>query len=563
MESSLDPKAARDSHAPGRPSLLASRFVANWTAARQQPRPTETRRFAGGRRFISPIRVHPCPSVVFTRGILLWKRSTTMATKHRLTLPSRLALAAYSLATNVLLPPAVLFAAPFLRANPKRRATLLPRLGFQPYPKFDPHRPPPVWVHALSVGELLSAVPFLQALKARLGERPLVVSVSTLAARELAEARLKEIADGFLYFPFDTAVAYRRCLARIRPALLVLIETDIWPGYLRHFRRAGVPCWLLNGRLSPQSFRGWRRAWWLFGPALACFERIHGQSAAENERFAALGVARGQLGEPGNLKFDACGPPAAPEAVTALRQKLGYMPDDRVLVAGSTHPGEEEIVRDAFLRLRQEFPGLKLISVPRHPARAAEVSALFRESGLEVRLFSEQESSSAAVAAPMAGAPGGARLRPSQPRPTTTPGPEGGVKAEAIRGPSPPAPIVLVVDRLGYLNRLYGLCEVAVVGGSFAPKGGQNPIEPAAAGKPVLFGPDMSDFPEIAVWLVERRAAFQVANAPEVEQRLRDLLADPDQARAMGERGRALVAEHRGVTQRFAHAVVQRLGGTT
>jgi len=438
-----------------------------------------------------------------------------------MTFRSRLALASYGLAANVLLPPALLLAAPFLRTNPKRRATLLPRLGFQPYPKLDPAKPAPVWVHALSVGELLSAVPFLQALKARLGERPLVVSVSTLAARELAEARLKEIADGFLYFPFDTAVAYRRCLARIRPALLVLIETDIWPGYLRHFRRAGVPCWLLNGRLSPQSFRGWRRAWWLFGPALACFERIHGQSAAENERFAALGVARGQLGEPGNLKFDACGPPAAPDTVAALRQELGYARDDRVLVAGSTHPGEEEIMRGAVLRLRREFTGLKLISVPRHPARAAEVGSLFREAGLEVRLLSEHEEQ------------------------------------------SPSAPMVLVVDRLGYLNRLYGLCDVAVVGGSFAPKGGQNPIEPAAAGKPVLFGPDMSDFPEIAVWLVERRAAFQVANAPEVEQRLCDLLADPDQARAMGERGRALVAEHRGVTQRFADAVVQRLGGTT
>lgn len=440
-------------------------------------------------------------------------------------------MAAYGLVANLLLPPALFLAALFLRANPKRRATLLPRLGFQPYPEPDPAKRAPVWVHALSVGELLSAVPFLQALKSRLDARPLVVSVSTLAARELAEARLKEVADGLLYFPFDTALAYRRCLARIRPALFVLVETDIWPGYLRHFRRAGVPCWLLNGRLSPQSFRGLRRAWWLFGPALACFERIHGQSAAENERFAALGVAREQLGEPGNLKFDACGPPAAPESVAALRQELGFNPDDRVLVAGSTHPGEEEIVRDAFLRLRPECPGLKLISVPRHPARAGEVGAMFRAAGLDVRLLSELEGPSpSAAAAQVPGVAGGAN--------------------------------VLVVDRLGYLNRLYGLCEVAIVGGSFAPKGGQNPIEPAAAGKPVLFGPDMSDFPEISAWLVERRAAYQVTNASEIEQSVRGLLADPVQARAMGERGRALVAEHRGVTQRLADAVVLRLART-
>ena len=262
-----------------------------------------------------------------------------METDRRLSLPSRFALAAYGFAVNVLLPPAILLAAPLLRFNPKRRATLLPRLGFQTYPEFKPNTAAPVWVHALSVGELLSAVPFLQTLKPQLGERPLVVSVSTLAARELAEARLKDFANALLYFPFDTAFAYRRCLARIRPALFVLIETDIWPGYLRHFRRADVPCWLLNGRLSPQSFHGMRRGWCLFGPALACFERIHGQSAAENDRFAALGVAAHQLGEPGNLKFDACGPPPAPDTVAALRQELLYGEHDRIVVAGSTHPG--------------------------------------------------------------------------------------------------------------------------------------------------------------------------------------------------------------------------------
>ena len=122
-------------------------------------------------------------------------------------------------------------------------------------------------------------------------------------------------------------------------------------------------------------------------------------------------------------------------------------------------------------------------------------------------------------------------------------------------------PTVLVVDRLGYLNRLYSLCEIAVVGGSFVPKGGQNPLEPAAAGKPVLFGPDMSDFPEIARWLIERQAAQPVANATALEARLRALLQDPDGARAMGDRGRALVAEHRGVTQRFAAALIARLAG--
>lgn len=437
-----------------------------------------------------------------------------MDTERPLRLTSRLALAVYGGFAHLLLPPALLLGAPFLSFNRKRRKTLFPRLGFQAYPVFKPGTPAPVWVHALSVGELLSAVPFLEALKRRLGGRPLVVSVSTLTARELAEVRLRGVADALLYFPYDTALAYRRCLRRIRPAVFVLIETDLWPGYLRHFRRSGVPCWLLNGRLSPDSYRRCRRGWALFGPAFACFERIHGQSKGENERFAALGVARHQLGEPGNLKFDACGTPPTPEAVTALRAELGCGSSDRIMLAGSTHPGEEAIVRTVFLHLRTEIPGLRLILVPRHPHRAEEVRTLWAGDGLRSELLSATAGT---------------------------------------------APDVLIVDRLGYLNRLYSLSEVAVVGGSFVPKGGQNPIEPAAAGKPVLFGPDMSDFPDVARELLEREAAFQVKDAVELEARCRFLLANVEAASAMGARGQALVDERRGATRRITDALIQRL----
>ncbi len=448
-----------------------------------------------------------------------------MDSRPALSLPSRLALAAYRVVADVLLPPAILLASPVLRLNPKRRETLFPRLGFQEYPAGQPAASRPVWVHALSVGELLSALPFLQTLKAGMASRRLVVSVSTLAARQLAATRLGGIADALIYFPFDTALAYRRCLARIQPAAFILIETDVWPGYLRHFRKHGVPCWLLNGRLSPQSLRGLRRARWLAGPALACFERIHGQSAAENARYASLGVPAEKLGEPGNLKFDACGIPLDEAAIAQLRRELGYAAGDRIVIGGSTHPGEEELLREAWRRARDHRGAMRLISVPRHPARAGEVRALFRNSGLDVQLLSERETG-------------------------TDQGQGGGVQ---------PAREVLVVDRLGYLNHLYSICDVAVVGGSFVPKGGQNPIEPAAAGKPVLFGPDMSDFPEISQWLVEAGAARSVRDGVELEQRLRALLDDPAEARAVGERGRALVTAHRGATARIAASILARL----
>jgi 3-deoxy-D-manno-octulosonic-acid transferase len=408
-----------------------------------------------------------------------------------LPVPSWLALPAYALGANLILPPSLALAAPFLLARPKRRRTLLPRLGWQPYPRLAPGTLAPVWVHALSVGELLSAVPFIRGLRVRLEPRPVVVSVSTLAARELAESRLGDSVAGMFYFPYDTALAYRRCIQRVGPALFLLIETDIWPGYLRHLRRCAVPCWLLNGRLSPTSFAQRRRWACLFGPAMDCFERVHGQSPAENDRFRQTGVPQERLGEPGNLKFDACGSPATAESIGQLQAELGYASGDPVLLAGSTHPGEDEIVRRVFLELRAAIPTLKLIAVPRHPQRAQQVQSLFAGDRLRTGRFTER------------------------PR---------------------PAPDVLIVDQLG-----------------------QNPIEPALAGKPVLFGPDMSDFPDVAPELVAAGGAFALRDEADFLARCRELLADPVRAASAGQCGRRVVESHAGITGRLVEAVAARL----
>jgi 3-deoxy-D-manno-octulosonic-acid transferase len=181
------------------------------------------------------------------------------------------------------------------------------------------------------------------------------------------------------------------------------------------------------------------------------------------------------------------------------------------LIAGSTHRGEEEIVRSCFLRLKDRFPTLQLILVPRRPERGGEVLRLFQQDGTEAALASQV----------------------NRPRP------------------------VIVVDRMGYLKRLYALADVAVVGGSFVPQGGQNPIEPAACGKPVLFGPDMHDFPDVAAWLLQAGGAIQVANEGELYDACQRLLSNPEEAKDMGERARAVVTEHQGATER----VVRDLAG--
>ena len=289
----------------------------------------------------------------------------------------------------------------------------------------------------------------------------------------------------------------------------------IWPWFLVEVRRRGIRCLLVNGRLSPKSFRTYRRLRLLFQPAFDAFHAIYPQSAGEAERFLALGVAPDRLREPGNLKFDVAASIPQERALASLREQFFLPAHGRVLIAGSTHRGEEEILRWCFVRLRSGITNLQLIVVPRRPERAVEVLRLFQADGLEAALSS------------------------------------------ALDRPTP----VIVVDRMGYLSRLYALADVAVIGGSFVPEGGQNPIEPAACGKPVLFGPDMHDFPDVASWLLRAGGALQVRNEGELLSACRRLLSDVHEATEMGERARRIVSEHRGATERVVQDLLGGLDG--
>ncbi len=428
--------------------------------------------------------------------------------------PSWLIRPVYLALINILFPLILLVIWPLLLFKEKRRKTLLPRLGFQGYPALQKKAARPVWLHALSVGELVSSLPLIDALRSRMGDRPLVVSVSTLAAHQLATKRIKDKVDGLFYFPYETALAYRRCLARIHPALFVLVETDVWPGYLGHFLRQGIPSILVNGRLSERTFRSQHYWWSLFGPAYNAFEAIHGQSQAENDRYLALGVRPEQLAVPGNLKFDAISPSRRKGGSEGLHRILGFSPGDRILIAGSTHSGEESAVLAAFKGLRETFPVLKLLLVPRHPERAEEVYDLVLDLDFKVARLTDME----------------------------------------IREPD-----VVVINRIGYLSRLYPMAEMVFVGGSLVRKGGQNPIEPAMAGKPILLGPDMSDFPDIAPALLEADGAVEVTGSGEIQNQWRAWLEDPQLAARVGANARTTVARHRGMSVDLADAIAERL----
>ncbi len=433
----------------------------------------------------------------------------------------RLLLGTYQFGMNVLFPPVLLALSPVLLLNRKRRTTLLPRLGFQRFPQTIPSKTKTVqgsekvlWTHALSVGEVLSAVPLIRELHPRIKPARLCLSVSTLSGYETARDNLEGSVDGLFYFPLDLLFAVRRCFAKLEPSLIVLVETDIWPGFMAEVRRQGIPSFLINARSSPSSFKRYSQAKRLFAPALNSFARIYPQSPTDADAYRELGVIPEKLAEPGNLKFDAAKMSGGAAKVKQLRAKLAIREGERVLVAGSTHEGEEVILRTAFLRLRQSLPGLKLIVAPRHPHRADHVRQVFMGAPVQVVFYSS-------------------------------------LPQEYFD--------VVVVDEFGVLGALYGLGDLAYVGGSLVPKGGQNPLEPAAAGKPVLFGPDTSDFSAIAGVMLKEGGAIRVGNGEQLTAEANRLLSDRALSSRLGAKNRALVERHSGVTAKIAGDILEWL----
>jgi 3-deoxy-D-manno-octulosonic-acid transferase len=382
-----------------------------------------------------------------------------------------------------------------------RSGLILPDMGNRA--RYAPGRRKPIWIHALSVGEVWSAVPFARQVKKEFPERPVVFSASTQTGLELAREHLTETMDMVFCFPYDLKWVVRRVVSHVDPCLTVLVETDIWPGFLNEMNGRNIPVFWANARLSPQSFAGYRRLRSLSGSLLAVFTGIFVQTRADLLRFRELGVKDHRLVLTGNFKFDQTIPPN-PEMTDSLQRIPATGPNDLVLIAGSTHPGEEEILISAFREIRNAVPNLRLILVPRDPERSGEVYGLARRSGWSVQLYSQLPSRSAG------------------------------------------APDLLIIDRIGLLRSLYASADIAVIGGSLRDYGGHNPLEPAVFAKPILFGPHMRDFKERAEILVENRAAVRLTDPSELAQAAADLLKHPDLAREMGWRARQVMRDHRG-----------------
>jgi 3-deoxy-D-manno-octulosonic-acid transferase len=369
----------------------------------------------------------------------------------------------------------------------------------------------PVWIHAVSVGEVLAARPLIDALAARVPAEPVVLSTVTPGGFEVAAKHLGPRGI-VIYFPLDLRGCVRRALETIQPRALLLMESELWPTMLRVAKQRGVPVAVVNGRVSPRTFQRARRlAPWL-GPVLRQVDRFLMQSETDAERIIALGAEAGRVRVTGSLKWDAS-LAARPEAseLAAMARRLGLNGREAVIVAGSTHRGEEAQLLQSFQALRALQARARLILAPRHLERVGEVERAVREAGFAPARLSQ--------AAPDAGWDVG------------------------------------IVDVFGELPRYYGLASAVFIGGSLIPHGGQNPVEAASLGKPVVFGPSMHNFPDIASQLTSQQAARQLSGAAELTPALTDLLTHPAQAHAMGQRALELAERSRGALQRTLEAL--------
>lgn len=375
----------------------------------------------------------------------------------------------------------------------------------------DAHGRASIWIHAVSVGEVLAARTLVGPLKQRFPAMNVFLSTTTLTGQAIARSSVKQ-ADGLFYAPFDFRSSVRRVLDVVRPRLLVLVETEIWPNLIHEARLRGARVAIVNGRLSPRSYGRYHWIRTFLKPVLEQVDVFAMQAEAHAERIRQLGAPPERVRALGNLKFDALDAPAPSASLRQLFAAVGGRP---VWVAGSTVDGEEPQVLEAFRRLREAQPDAALVIAPRHPERFALVPALVEAAGL-------------------------AAVRRST------------LGSGAWDGRS-----VLVLDTLGELAQAYAFATVVFVGGSLAPAGGHNVLEPAAAGKAVVVGPHMENFQEIADQFLAEQALIQVGSAEALARETRALLEDAARREAVGERGRALVARNRGALERTVEALAE------
>lgn len=363
----------------------------------------------------------------------------------------------------------------------------------------------PIWIHAVSVGEVMAALPLIRAIKERYPGKSLVLSTVTDTGNLIARERAKD-ADTIIYLPFDISLFVNNVLQRVRPEVFILIETEIWPNLLRSLYKAGIPSLVINGRISQESFRGYSLGRLFMRYILKYISKFGMQTHSDAERMIAIGAEPSKIEIIGNIKFDYT--PLQPSMDIKKVRDLYCTGDRHLFVAGSTHEGEEEIILDIFKELKKDFKDILLLIAPRHIDRVKRIEGLMRERDIIYRRRTELSEN------------------------------------------VPDEVSVIVLDTIGELAHIYSIASVVFIGGSLVPSGGHNILEPAVYSKAILFGPYMDNFEDITRIFLEKGAARQVTDGSHLRRELEYLLMNGDESRLMGEKAMNVVDENKGAVKR-------------
>jgi len=364
-----------------------------------------------------------------------------------------------------------------------------------------------IWIHALSVGEVLSAIPLVKSLNQKYPEKGIVFTVATPQGMEIARNELEKDVTALLTMPLDFWWSIRRIVNYIRPSFFILIETDVWPGLISHLRNRGIKTILVNGRISPRTFASYKKFSYATRFMLNLIELFMMQSDLDRGRLLKIGIGPDKVRTVGNIKFDRTWLSMNEEEHKQWLDTLDLGHEDEVWVAGSTHQGEERIILEVFGRLRSIFSNLRLIIAPRRVERSEDIKSFFLNRGFKAILKTE---------IPVNG-------RPYD---------------------------VLILNTLGELGRIYGIAEICFVGGSLIPIGGHNLLEPASLGRPVLFGPHTHNFVLMSRLLVEARGGQMVKDGEELFRAMKGLLSDPEKYKKMGRQAKEFVEMNKGALER-------------
>ncbi|MFH1846395.1 MAG: 3-deoxy-D-manno-octulosonic acid transferase [Candidatus Omnitrophota bacterium] len=407
---------------------------------------------------------------------------------------------------------------PYLIIKSKGHKDFLQKFGFLPDKVKNLKNP--LWIHAVSVGEAVLAAKLAVEITSRFKDISIVVSTTTKTGNDMIKRMGLDAVDAVFYYPLDLGPIVSLAVRTIKPSLYVMIETELWPNLLEEFYREKIPVILANGRISDKSFNNYKSIRFITRRILKCIDTFCVRTKEDEQRIIELGAPSDRIVVTGNMKFEERIPNK--EEAVFLRELAGFDDKDEVIVAGSTHYPEEALMLDIYKELKSKREKLKLILVPRHVDRTEKIRQDLEKKGLKCSLFSGCLE-----------------------------------KKNCFSGTDE----ILLVDTIGHLKALYNIASVVFIGGSFVKKGGQNPIEAALWGKPVVFGPHMFNFKEIAAMFVKSGAAIQVKDVSELKKTLVELLDNPCKREEMARSAANVISMNSGAVKKTADVICKVLNG--